>query len=215
MFLLMTGLCGMAQAAMVNYSITGATGNNWSGQFEVQSLDVTPSDWQEENVLSFSANGWEPILASADDTMFYAGFNSQGYVTWVNWDNDGPEYGLTLYSLELYADLVANNWGTTWNALNGKSYAIDTGGDNQTTFLGPEGSLTSTGGQISFSMSAVPEVSSSFTLLGLFTSGYVAPTREVIALIFAECLFNLPNGALCLIRHFFVTGGAPGYWRLQ
>ncbi len=167
----MTGLCGMAQAAMVNYSITGATGDNWSGQFEVQSLDVTPSSYGG-NVLSFSANGWEPILAS---TGFYVGSNSEGYLTWVNF---GPAtYGLTLYSSALYTDIVANNWGTTWNALIGNSYAIDTGGDKQTTFLGPEGSLTSTGGQISFSMSAVPEVSSSFTLLGLFTSGLMLRRR--------------------------------------
>jgi hypothetical protein len=178
MSLLMTGLCGMAQAAMVNYSITGAAGDNWSGQFEVQSLDVTPSDWLQENVLSFSANGWETILASADDTLFYVGSSSGGFLQWVNYDfGTGPTYGLTLYSSALYTDLVANSWGTTWNALIGKSYAIDTGEDKQTTFLGPEGSLTSTGGQISFSMSAVPEVSSSFTLLGLFTSGLMLRRR--------------------------------------
>ena len=93
------------------------------------------------------------------------------------WRSIRPTYGLTLYSSALYTDLVGNSWGTTWNALIGKSYAIDTGEDKQTTFLGPEGSLTSTGGQISFSMSAVPEVSSSFALLGLFTSGLMLRRR--------------------------------------
>ena len=184
MSLFMTGLCGMAQATMVTYSITGATGDNWTGQFDVQSLAVPASDWMLKNVLSMSANGWDPIVcSSAPGYMFYYGSNSEGWLTWCLYvpAGGGGPYGLTLNSAALGATIKANGWGTTWNDLNGKSYAIDTGEGKQTVFLDPTmGSLTGTGGQISFSMSAIPEVTSSFTLLGLISSGLMLRRRTKI-----------------------------------
>jgi len=169
-----------ASATLVDYSITGATGNNWSGQFDVSNLAVVACD-NGGNTLSISARDWLPINSSPPSNhMFY--FGSGGtQLSWVYYDflpDPDVVYGLTIDSAELSEAVQANGWSTTWNDLIGHSYAIDTGLDPDTerqlqvTFADPtHGSLTGTGGQISFSMSAVPELTSSFTLLGLMSSG--------------------------------------------
>ena len=166
-------LCGMASAAFISYTITGASGDNWSGQFEVVSLDVAVNfmsydDPPVENTLGLSANGWEPVGFN------YHGSGGGGWLGWQEYDFDTYEaYGLTLVSQELYADVYNN---ATWNDLAGKTYVISSMIDDteyKTEFYHPtEGLLQGTGGQISFA--AVPEPATALSLMlgGLVIAGY-------------------------------------------
>jgi hypothetical protein len=170
--LALVALCGMAQASLVNYYITGATGDNWSGQFEVADLNVSASD-NSGNTLSISANEWSPIYSDTPGYMFYFG-SGGSYLEWVCYDTVPAEwvaYGLKFNSADLNTTLAANEWGTTWNELSGNTYAIDTG--TSVVFDHPtQGSLTGTGGQISFA--AIPEPATALTLAlgGLLITGY-------------------------------------------
>ncbi len=162
--LALVALCGMAQASLVSYYITGATGDNWSGQFDVADLNVSASD-NSGNTLSVSADGWSPLAFN------YFGSGGGGWLCWTD------EYGngLTFVSPDLNNFLVAGGeWNTTWNDLIGNSYGIiSLEYQKEVTFVHPdEGSLSGTGGQISFA--AIPEPATALTLMlgGLLITGY-------------------------------------------
>ena len=161
--LALVALCGMAQASLINYFITGATGDNWSGQFDVVDLNGSVSD-NSGNTLSVSANGWTPV------TFGY--FSSSGY-GWTYWTDEKNENGLSFVSPDLGSFLEAGGaWDTTWNDLIGNSYEIIST-DEYVTFMHPvEGMLRGTGGQISFA--AIPEPATALTLAmgGLLITGY-------------------------------------------
>ena len=166
--LVIVGLCGMTQASLVNYFITGTTGDNWSGQFEVVDLNGSASD-NSGNTLSVSANGWTPL------TFGYFGSNGEGWTCWT--DENGN--GLTFVSPSLGNLLAAGGkWNTTWNDLIGHSYEIvSLDYQKEVVFNHPdEGSLSGVGGQISFA--AIPEPASALmivfgaTLIALFRRFY-------------------------------------------
>jgi hypothetical protein len=155
-------LCVTAQADIVTYTITGATGNNWSGQFEVVNLNLAASSWDFEpnsNIIGVTADEWSQV------NSFYFGSNAQGLIQWNNFSGQG----LKLQSPDLYSAISS---GATWNQLIGDTYTI-TSTDYNTEFKHPtEGTLSGTGGQISFA--AVPEPATALTLGlgGLLIAGY-------------------------------------------
>lgn len=164
-------LCGTSQADIIKYTINGATGDNWSGRFEVADLNISASD-NSGNTLSISAGDWSPIYSDTPDYMFY--FGSGGtYLEWVCYDtaNGWQSYGLKLYSADLNATLAADEWGTTWNDLIGNTYAIDAGTDvyfHHSTGVDFHG----IGGQISFAAIPEPATALSLVLGGLLITGY-------------------------------------------
>ena len=180
-------LISPAMATLVNYSITGSDNDNWTGQFEVTSL-YGAANTMDGNTLSMSANTWDPIVCATVGTPMDGSFSafgvetdSLGYVYWNEFQfvwmpMSMGTYGLELNSIGLYTALNAD---ATWNDLIGQSYDIKTlEGDGVVSFHDPLGTLTGTGGQISFSLNAVPEVTSSFTLLGLIASGLMLRRRS-------------------------------------
>lgn len=145
--LLLSGV--VANAAYIDYYITGATGDNWSGQFEVVDLNVAANS-NDGNTLSISGNGWSPV------TWDYFGSNGEG---WLGWMGEGG--GLTLASLELYDVVYADG---TWNDLIGHSYSIiPLDYQQQVVFSADEGTLSGSGGQISFA-APVPEPASALMI---------------------------------------------------
>ena len=175
-------LISPAKATLVNYSIIGSDNDNWTGQFEVTSLNVLANS-MDGNTLTMSANAWDPIACATTppDCFFGVETDSTGCVYWneLIFAAEPPfisQYGLELYSIGLYTAL---NTGATWNDLIGQSFDLKTleGDPGDVSFYAPLGHLTGKGGQISFSLSSVPEVTSSFTLFGLISSGLLLRRR--------------------------------------
>ena len=162
MITLLTAAVEANGAYSVNYTISGASGDNWSGQFSLGDLGLTVDNM--DNYLSVSANGLTPVNMAGG--VGYVGSSSGGWLTWMG---DGGD--LTLGSLELYNAINAGGtWGGTWNDLIGHSYnIIPLDYQPNAVFTASDGGFTGHGGVIAFSASAssVPEPSQVVSLLAL------------------------------------------------
>ena len=126
-----------ANAAMINYSITLGTGQNWSGAFDVSLLTVAASN--TANINGISANT-HPSL-TLPSTFAQLSPN-------VTWNATGGDY-FSIDSLSLYNAIMTGGgkWNDVLNGGTGGTYSIT----SARYFIGGGGTdLNNSGGQITF-----------------------------------------------------------------
>ena len=141
-------LCGIARAdSIIDYSISGGSSANWSGQFQVHDLSLPANDNALGNTVGLSANGLLPLIFG------YFGSNGEGGL----WFQDNFGNGLQLQSQELYDSVLSSSVNGDWTSLLGHSYSINSTAVSPdyyfTQFTDGNGGLLygGYGGQISFS----------------------------------------------------------------